>query len=100
MLKNAGMSTTDAFNMNMIVTSMNLVGCAFELCIIHWVSRRFLLLSGMVSLAINLLLVGIMGTLPGTHGGDHVNKPAVKAIAAFTIMINLIYHITIGPISE
>lgn len=100
LLKNAGMSTEDAFSMNMIIQAMNIVGCFLELFMINWVSRRLLLLSGMGVLAIDLILIGAMGCLWGTHGEKPPNEPALKAIAAFLIMINLWYHITIGPVSE
>jgi len=75
------MSTTSAFNLSMVVTGMNLVGCAIEwFLIVRW-GRRPLILWGMVSLAVCLLLIGVLGCVP--HSG-----PVLQAIGAFMVMVS------------
>lgn len=100
LLVNAGYSSDAAFSLDIIVKAMNIVGCIIEFGIINYVPRRKLLLTGMVTLFIDLLLMGAVGCVPGTHGEGHKNYAALKAIAAFVIMINLWFHITVGPVSE
>ncbi|EKD03514.1 trehalose transport-related protein [Trichosporon asahii var. asahii CBS 8904] len=90
-LKNAGMNATWAFNFGLIIASMNIVGCGLELAVINRISRRALLIGGQASLITILLLIGILGCLPSSTG---VNK----GLGALLAMINLVYHITLGPI--
>lgn len=90
-LKNAGMGTKAAFDFGMIITSMNLVGCALELFAINRVGRRPLLLGGQASLILCLVLVGVLGCIPATSG---VNR----GLGALLAVINLVYHITLGPV--
>ncbi|BEI81861.1 hypothetical protein CcaverHIS002_0210210 [Cutaneotrichosporon cavernicola] len=91
-LKSVGWSTTAAFNLNMVITAMNLVGCALELFVINRFGRRPLILWGMTMLMTLLLLIGILGSVPFNH---HV----IQAIASFLILLNLIFHATIGPVT-
>lgn len=90
-LKNAGMGTDAAFDFGIVIASMNLVGCAMELAVINRVSRRHLLLGGQASLITCLLLIGVLGCLPSSAG---VNR----GLGALLAVINLVYHITLGPI--
>ena len=76
----AGMSTLAAFNLNIVVTSMNLVGCILEFFIIGLCGRRPLLLAGEGMLAGCLLLIGILGSLPET-------SHTAQGIGAFMVMI-------------
>lgn len=75
----------------MIITSMNLVGCGIELFIINRVGRRTLLLGGQASLITCLIIVGILGCVPGTDGVH-------KGLGAILAIINLVFHITLGPV--
>lgn len=89
--KQAGMSDNGAFSMNMIVTAMNIVGCACEFILINYVGRRPLLLWGNFSFVVCLMLIGILSCVPGTA--------AVKnAIGAFMVLVNLFFHIGNGPV--
>jgi len=92
-LKTAGWSTKAAFNLNMVITAMNLVGCGLEFTVINRFGRRPLILWGMVCHMVLLLLIGVLGCV---HNNTHV----LQALAAFLIMLNLIFHMTIGPVSE
>lgn len=91
--KNAGMSTLGAFNLSMVVSAMNLVGCAIEWWLIAMWGRRPLILGGMGTLATCLLVIGIMGCIPKQNA-------TLRTIGAFMAMINLLYHATVGPLSE
>jgi SP family general alpha glucoside:H+ symporter-like MFS transporter len=76
----------------MVIAGMNLVGCAMELFVINRWGRRSLTLWGMAMLMALLLLIGILGCVPS-------NASVLRALAAFLILINLIYHATIGPVT-
>lgn len=90
--KNAGMSTQTAFNLNIVVTSMNLIGCGFEMFLITRFGRRPMILIGLSILAVMLLLIGIFGCLPHT-------KAVLNGIGACCAVINLVYHATVGPLT-
>jgi len=90
--KNAGMSTQTAFNLNIVVTSMNLVGCGIEMIAVTRIGRRPMILFGLMTLAAMLLLIGIFGCLSPT-------KPVLNGIGACCAVINLVYHASVGPLT-
>lgn len=90
--KNAGMSTASAFNFNILVTSMNIIGCGFEMVAVTRFGRRPMILGGLMSLGLMLLLIGIFGCLPHT-------KAVLNGIGACCAVINLLYHFTVGPLT-
>ncbi|KAL7425256.1 hypothetical protein Q5752_000944 [Cryptotrichosporon argae] len=92
MFEVAGMSTTTAFDLNLVVTGMNLIGCFIEFGLITFFGRRRLLLSGLSSLAFCLLMIGIMGAITSTSSTQ-------RTAAAFMVMINLLYHASVGPLT-
>lgn len=103
-LKNAGWSVTAAFNINMVITAMNLVGCGLEFLVINRFGRRPILLWGMVALTACCIIIGGLGCVPINHAKDHImtgkEKGALKGLAAFLIMLNLIFHMSVGPVGE
>lgn len=94
MFRNAGMSATGAFNMGLIITSMNIVGCGIEFCIVNRFRRRTLILTGQVILTLCLMIIGVLGCVMGK------SVPMLNAVGAFMVLVNLVYHATIGPVSE
>jgi len=90
--KSAGMSTDTAFNLNIVITAMNLIGCMIEFVLISKFGRRPLILTGMAILASMLLVIGILGSVTTT------NSTLVGTGAACAI-INLVYHGTVGPLT-
>jgi SP family general alpha glucoside:H+ symporter-like MFS transporter len=86
------MTVTTAFNFNVIVNAMNLIGVCFEFVLITRFGRRPLLLIGLSILATMLLFIGIFGSVK--------SSPAtLNGIGACCAVINLVYHATVGPLS-
>ena len=90
--KTAGMSTVAAFNLNIVVTAMNLVGCALEMVLVTRIGRRPMILIGLVILGLMLLLIGVFGSIKETTG-------TLQGIGACCAIINLVYHATVGPLT-
>jgi SP family general alpha glucoside:H+ symporter-like MFS transporter len=90
--KDAGMSTVTAFNLNIVVTSMNLVGCMIEMFLITRIGRRPLILGG-------LMILGLMLTLIGIFGSIKENQHTLQGIGACCAVINLVYHASVGPLT-
>ena len=90
--KQAGMSTVAAFNLNILVTSMNLVGCMIEMTLVTRFGRRPMIIIGLAILGLMLLLIGIFGSVKE-------NKHTLQGIGACCAVINLVYHATVGPLT-
>ncbi|ORX36725.1 trehalose transport-related protein [Kockovaella imperatae] len=88
----AGMKTKTAFNFNLGIASLNLVGCFLEFFIIRRLGRRPLMIAGLVILGLMLLLIGIFGCIPET-------KATRNGIGACCAVINLVYHASVGPLT-
>ena len=88
----AGMSTTTAFNFNVIANAMNLVGCVIEFFLIRRIGRRPLMIGGLSVLGLMLLLIGIFGSVTPT-------KATRNGVGAACFVINLVYHGSVGPLT-
>ena len=86
------MSTLQAFNFNLGISSLNLVGCILEFFIIRRIGRRPLMIGGLGVLGLMLLLIGIFGCIPAT-------KTVQNGIGACCAIINLVYHASVGPLT-
>ena len=86
------MSTLQAFNFNLGISSLNLVGCILEFFIIRRLGRRPLMIGGLSILGLMLLLIGIFGCIPET-------KTVQNGIGACCAIINLVYHASVGPLT-
>lgn len=91
-LTSAGLSTTAAFNFNVIITAMNLVGCGLEFGLITRIGRRPLIIWGMAVLAICLAIIGALGCVDTTAA-------TAAGTGACCAIINLVYHATVGPVT-
>ncbi|WWC59367.1 uncharacterized protein I303_101919 [Kwoniella dejecticola CBS 10117] len=90
-LKQAGMSTKEAFNMNLILHAMGIVGVGLSWIFLGYFGRRPIYLSGLVTEACCLLPIGILGFVTKTNA-------TLKLTGALMIMINLIFHFSLGPV--
>ncbi|KAK6903858.1 hypothetical protein I203_107366 [Kwoniella mangroviensis CBS 8507] len=90
-LKQAGMSTKEAFNMNIILHAMGIVGVGLSWIFLGYFGRRSIYLSGLISEAACLLPIGILGFVEKSDASR-------KATGGLMIMINLIFHFSLGPV--
>ncbi|OCF78039.1 hypothetical protein I204_02045 [Kwoniella mangroviensis CBS 8886] len=88
---NAGMSTTGAFNMNLVLSAMSIVGVAISWVALGWTGRRPIYMTGIALEACCLLPIGILGTIPQTNA-------RLNAMGALMIIINLLFHFSLGPV--
>ncbi|OCF58934.1 hypothetical protein L486_03427 [Kwoniella mangroviensis CBS 10435] len=90
-LKQAGMSTKEAFNMNIILHAMGIVGVGLSWIFLGYFGRRSIYLSGLISEAACLLPIDILGFVEKSDA-------SLKATGGLMIMINLIFHFSLGPV--
>ncbi|RSH93062.1 hypothetical protein EHS25_007415 [Saitozyma podzolica] len=91
LLESAGMSATGAFNLNLIQNAMSVIGICVSWILLPRVGRRWLYIDGLISEAVCLLPIGILGCIDTGAAG-------ARAIGALTVMINLLEHFAIGPV--
>ncbi|WVW87131.1 hypothetical protein I302_109188 [Kwoniella bestiolae CBS 10118] len=91
MLENAGMSTTGAFNMNLVLSAMGIIGVAISWVALGWTGRRPIYITGIALEACCLLPIGILGTIPQTNA-------RLNAMGGLMIVINLLFHFSLGPV--
>ncbi|OCF32008.1 hypothetical protein I317_06706 [Kwoniella heveanensis CBS 569] len=91
MLENAGMSTTAAFNMNLVLSAMSIVGVAISWVALGYTGRRPIYIAGIALEACCLLPIGILGTVSQTNA-------RLTAMGALMIVINLLFHFSLGPV--
>ncbi|WWC92593.1 uncharacterized protein L201_007552 [Kwoniella dendrophila CBS 6074] len=91
MLENAGMSAAGAFNMNLVLSAMSIVGVAISWIALGWTGRRTIYLTGIALEACCLLPIGILGTVTQT-------KARLNAMGGLMIIINLLFHFSLGPV--
>jgi SP family general alpha glucoside:H+ symporter-like MFS transporter len=90
MLTSVGMSTTNAFNYNMGIQSVNIVATAIAIALMGKVGRRPFFFWGTTSIGACMLAVGIAGfTAP---------KGTVPYVtAAFLILVQCAFKVSLGP---
>ncbi|WRT69905.1 uncharacterized protein IL334_006896 [Kwoniella shivajii] len=91
MLENAGMSATGAFNMNLVLSAMSIIGVAISWVALGWIGRRPIYLLGIGLEACCLLPIGILGAITQTDA-------RLNAMGALMIIINLLFHFSLGPV--
>jgi sugar porter (SP) family MFS transporter len=90
----AGLNASDAFSMNIGLTSMGFVGTLASYIIINYAGRRTIYLWGAASIAVLVGLIGILGAIPSSqHSGG-----AAWAMCSFMVLTNLIYDLSVGPL--
>ncbi|WWC73879.1 uncharacterized protein I206_107851 [Kwoniella pini CBS 10737] len=91
MLENAGMSATAAFNMNLVLSAMSIIGVAISWVALRYTGRRKIYITGIALEACCLLPIGILGTVAQTNA-------RLNAMGALMIIINLLFHFSLGPV--
>jgi SP family general alpha glucoside:H+ symporter-like MFS transporter len=90
-LEQAGMTTTFAFDFNMILNALSLVGVAVSWVLLRYMGRRPIYLYGTLSIILLNLPIGILGCLPST-------TPRLMAIGSLMTLINFAFHFSLGPV--
>lgn len=89
-LQSAGMPQVQAFNFNMGIQSVNIVGTAIAISLMGRIGRRTFFFYGSSSIGLLMLVIGILGFVPGA---DHV----AITVAVVLILVNLIFKLSLGP---
>lgn len=89
-LQSAGMPQVQAFNYNMGIQSVNIVGTAIAISLMGRIGRRVFFFCGSTSIGILMLVIGIMGFVPGA-------KNVALTVAIVLILVNLIFKLSLGP---
>lgn len=89
-LQSAGMPQVQAFNFNMGIQSVNIVGTAIAISLMGRIGRRIFFFYGSSSIGLLMLVIGILGFVPGA---DHV----AITVAVVLILVNLIFKLSLGP---
>lgn len=88
----AGLPTTQAFNMSMIQYALGIVGVVIAWFLLPHFGRRTLYLYGLAGLATCLVIIGGLGTM------SHNKKAIAWTIGSMLIAYRVVYDITVGPI--
>jgi MFS transporter, SP family, general alpha glucoside:H+ symporter len=87
----AGLPSTQAFNMSLIQYGLGIVGVFIAWLLLPHFGRRTLYIWGLASLDVCLLVIGGLGTVPA--------RSAISwSIGSLLIFYTVIYDITVGPI--
>lgn len=89
-LQSAGMPQVQAFNYNMGIQSVNILGTAIAISLMGKIGRRIFFFFGSSSIGLLMLIIGILGFVPGA---DNV----AIAVAVVMILVNLIFKLSLGP---
>lgn len=89
--EHAGLNSSDAFSMNVGLTSIGFVGTIVAWFFISNIGRRLIYIVGTAAIALILLLIGILDVVP--HHGTGV----VWGQCALLLICLLVYDFTIGP---
>lgn len=88
----AGLPSTQAFNMSLIQYALGIVGVIIAWFLLPHCGRRPLYLWGLAGLEVTLIIIGGLGTISNP-------APSIAwAIGSMLIVYTLIYDITVGPI--
>ena len=89
----AGLSTADAFSMNVGLTCMGLVGTLASYILISYAGRRTIFLWGNITISILVFTIGVLGVIP------HANTSRLSwGISSLIVLTNLVYDMSVGPL--
>ncbi|KAH6638481.1 general substrate transporter [Boeremia exigua] len=91
MLRNIGMSPTDAFSYTMGIQSVNIFATAIAIALMGSVGRRTFYLYGSSSIGLCMLIVGILGFAIKSA------KDVAIPVAVFLIFVQIAFKISLGP---
>ncbi|EJD45772.1 trehalose transport-related protein [Auricularia subglabra TFB-10046 SS5] len=89
-LQTAGISTTTAFNLNMVLNAQFIIGTIVSWGLLTWFGRRTLYSAGMLTMSVVLFIIGGLAYIG--------SRPSIFAIGSLLIVLNFIYNATLGPI--
>ncbi|KAH6653148.1 general substrate transporter [Truncatella angustata] len=89
-LRSAGMPTVQSFNFSMGIQSVNIVCTAIAIMLMGNVGRRIFFFWGSTMIGLAMLIIGILGFLPGTAN-------VAIAVAAVMIIVQIIFKTSLGP---
>jgi hypothetical protein len=87
----AGLDSSDAFSMNLGLTSIGFVGTCLAWPLLSYIGRRTAYLWGCAGLTVLLFLIGVLDLVPRSNAGP------VWAQCALILVCNFVYDLTIGP---
>lgn len=90
MLKSVGMNTTNAFNYNMGIQSVNIIATAIAIALMGKIGRRVFYFYGSSGIGLSMLVIGILGF---TSKGNTV----AYGTAAVLILVQCIFKVSLGP---
>jgi SP family general alpha glucoside:H+ symporter-like MFS transporter len=90
--ENAGLATTNAFDLNMTQYALGAIGTMASWFFMRWAGRRTLYVWGLVVMFILLLIIGFVGIEPTS------NKGASWAIGSMLLIYTFVYDLTVGPV--
>ncbi|KAI8623566.1 general substrate transporter [Xylariaceae sp. FL1651] len=88
----AGLTVDDAFKIGVGTNALSFLGTVLSWGLMTWLGRRTIYLTGIVTLAAILLIIGIISVSTRTIAG-------VWAQASLLLVWHLVYSLTIGPIT-
>lgn len=88
----AGITTRESFQISCGAQALSVTGTILSLVMVDRFGRRFILLYGMVALAVLNLLIAALGL-------DRNSQPLLLTSSAFLTMYNFFYNSGIGPIA-
>ncbi|ODM15731.1 hypothetical protein SI65_08965 [Aspergillus cristatus] len=91
----AGLSSSDAFSMNLGMTAIGLMGTCVSWTLLSWVGRRPVYLVGCSVLCALQLAIGLVDAIAPQD--DNGNKGATWAQCGLMIACTLVYDLTLGP---
>ncbi|EMC93272.1 hypothetical protein BAUCODRAFT_125144 [Baudoinia panamericana UAMH 10762] len=89
----AGLASSEAFNMTLGLYAIAFVGTVLSWPLIHRFGRRTIFLGGLFGIFVSLMIVGFIGIAPQSDSG------ASWAAGAFLLVFTFIYDSTIGPLT-
>ena len=89
-LRSVGMSEQMAFRYSMAIQSVNIVATGIAIVLMGKVGRRLFYLFGTASIGTCMLIIGIMGFVA-------TRKEVAVPVAAFMIITNLCFKLSLGP---
>ncbi|RSH89188.1 hypothetical protein EHS25_002300 [Saitozyma podzolica] len=89
-LQTAGMGETAAFNLNLGLNSMYIVGTLTSWAFLYRFGRRTVYIGGQAFMGVTLGAIGILGFYPSSAG-------AAYAIGALLVVLNFAFNVSVGP---
>ncbi|RSH92507.1 hypothetical protein EHS25_008923 [Saitozyma podzolica] len=90
-LENAGMDTTTAFDVNLVLQAFSIIGVAISWVLLAKVGRRPIYILGTLASVVANIPIGALGFAKSSSSVNY-------GISALMILINFTFHMSIGPV--